>query len=25
VYYADIKATADGESESRTIKIAVIH
>jgi hypothetical protein len=25
VYYANIKATADGESESRTIKIAVIH
>ncbi len=25
VYYATIKATADGESETRTIKIAVIH
>ncbi len=25
VYYANVKATADGESESRTIKIAVIH
>jgi hypothetical protein len=25
VYYANIKASADGESESRTIKIAVIH
>jgi hypothetical protein len=25
VYYANIKATSDGDSESRTIKIAVIH
>jgi len=25
VYYANIKATSDGESESKTIKIAVIH
>lgn len=25
VYYARVKASADGESESRTIKIAVIH